>query len=267
MRTINSPPFWDPSAANERLADGGALIEGATASVEQAARASERNAKPEIRRFLIRRFIGYPNVKKAAATGEQRSSAINLFAQEAAKRRANMCVGLLGVKRQIVAFENAKFRARAPLHFTMAQDASLDVSPPRRGVTPLDPALLTLRSELERLDYVVVPHGDHICVRLPLISSVRIRHNGDRFRFTPQFGPFPRTGGLLFTSAVSAAAVAGSAFAFGLEPATLVVGFLGVIALAHDACRFIVTEGCLTRLQQLIALRAPTQRTITRDAP
>lgn len=117
----------------------------------------------------------------------------------------------------------------------------------------LDPALLTLRSELEHLDYVVVPHGDHICVRLPLISSVRIRHDGDRFRFTPQFGPFRRTGGLMFTSGVSIAAVAGAAFTVGLAPLTLVVGFLGVIGLAHDACRFVLTEGCLTRLQQIIA--------------
>jgi hypothetical protein len=88
---------------------------------------------------------------------------------------------------------------------------------------------------------------------LPLISSVRIRHNGDRFRFTPQFGPFRRSGGLLFTSGVSTAAVAGTAFTFGLDPTTLVVGFLGFVALAHDACRFIITEGALTRLQQIIA--------------
>ena len=131
----------------------------------------------------------------------------------------------------------------------------------------LDPALLTLRSELEQLDYVVVPHGDHICVRLPLISSVRIRHNGERFQFTPQFGPLRRSGGLLFTSAASAAAVAGTAFAVGLAPLTLVVGFLGVIALAHDACRFVITEGCLTRLQNIIAvsgsLRSTSERSIT----
>ena len=135
-------------------------------------------------------------------------------------------------------------------------------------VKPLDPALLTLRSELEHLDYVVVPHGDHICVRLPLISSVRIRHDGDRFRFTPQFGPFRRSGGLLLTSAVSVAAVAGAAFTVGLAPLTLVVGFLGVIALAHDACRFVITEGCLTRLQQIIAttigLHTAPERTLTR---
>lgn len=122
-----------------------------------------------------------------------------------------------------------------------------------RPGAPLDESLLTLRAELEHLDYVVVPHGDHICVRLPLISSVRIRHNGARFRFTAQFGPFRRSGGLLFTSGVSAAAFAGTAFAVGLAPLTLVVGFLGVIALAHDACRFVITEGCLTRLQNIIA--------------
>jgi len=111
---------------------------------------------------------------------------------------------------------------------------------------------------------VVVQHGDdQICVRLPLISSVRVRHEEGRFRFTPQFGPFRRSGGFLFTSLVSSAAVAGTAFAAGLAPVTLVAGFLGVMAIAHDACRFIVTEGCLTRLQQVIAtttsLRRPSQ--------
>ena len=135
-------------------------------------------------------------------------------------------------------------------------------------IAPLDESLIELRAELEHLDYVVVPHGDHICVRLPLISSVRIRHDGNRFRFTPQFGPFRRSGGLLFTSGVSAAAVAGTAFAVGLAPLTLVVGFFGVIALAHDACRFVITEGCLTRLQNIIAssglLRSKSDSSITK---
>jgi hypothetical protein len=57
----------------------------------------------------------------------------------------------------------------------------------------------------------------------------------------------------LATSGVSAAAVGASALAFGLAPLTLFIGFLGMVALAHDACRFVLTEGCLTRLQQLIA--------------
>jgi hypothetical protein len=120
-------------------------------------------------------------------------------------------------------------------------------------VKALDPDLELLRTELEQLDYVVVQHGDHICVRLPLVSSVRIRHSEGRFRFVPQFGPFRRSGGLLFTSGVSVAAVGAAAVAFGAAPLTLLVGFLGMVALAHDACRFVLTEGCLTRLQQLIA--------------
>ncbi len=120
-------------------------------------------------------------------------------------------------------------------------------------MSSLDADLELLRAELERLDYVVVPHGDHICVRLPLITSVRIRHSDGRFRFVPQFGPFRRSGGLLLTSGISLVAVGVAAFAFGAAPLTIFVGFLGVVALAHDACRFVITEGCLTRLQQLIA--------------
>jgi hypothetical protein len=116
-----------------------------------------------------------------------------------------------------------------------------------------DPELVALRAELERLDYVVVDHGQHICVRMPLLSSIVITHPNGRFKFVPQFGPFRRSGGLLFTSSLSTAAVAASAFTFGVAPLTLLVGFLGIVALAHDACRFVLTEGCLTRLQQLIA--------------
>ncbi len=114
----------------------------------------------------------------------------------------------------------------------------------------LDPVLVELSQELDRLGYKVVPHGDHLCVRLPLFASVRIRFDGERYRFTPQFGPFGRSGGLLVTSAVAATAVGGLALAVGAAAPTLIAGFLGVVALAHDACRFVITEGALTRLQQ-----------------
>ncbi|MFL5503894.1 MAG: hypothetical protein ACJ799_07795 [Gemmatimonadaceae bacterium] len=118
-----------------------------------------------------------------------------------------------------------------------------------------DRELDQLSAELKRLDYVVVEHGEWICVRLPLLASVVIRHSDGRFRFVPQFCPFRRSGGLLFTSGVSAAAVGGTVFALGAAPLTFLVGFLGIVALAHDACRFVLTEGCLTRLQQLITSR------------
>jgi hypothetical protein len=115
----------------------------------------------------------------------------------------------------------------------------------------LDRELVELNGELDRLGYKVVPHGDHLCVRLPLFASVRVHHVEGKFRFLPQFGPFGRTGGLFFTSGVAALALGGAAIAAGLSALTLVVGFLGVVALAHDACRFVITEGALTRLQQL----------------
>ena len=117
----------------------------------------------------------------------------------------------------------------------------------------MHPTLTDLSEELDRLGYKVVSHGDHICVRLPLFSSVRVRLSDERFRFSAQFGPFGRTGGLLLTSGVSAVVVGGVALAFGAAPVTLIAGFLGVVALAHDACRFVITEGALTRLQQLVA--------------
>ena len=121
----------------------------------------------------------------------------------------------------------------------------------------LDPELGILSTELQRLDYTVVHHGDYICVRLPLISSVRIHHAQDgRFRFVPQVGPFNRSTGLFVTSGISAGAVGAAALMVGLAPLTFVLGFLGIVALGHDVCRFAVTEGCLSRLQQLISARS-----------
>ena len=119
-------------------------------------------------------------------------------------------------------------------------------------MTQLDPMLVDLRGRLQRLGYVVVPHGDHLCVRLPLLTSVRVRRGGDgELTFVPQFGPLRRSGGLFATSGVSSAAVATVALTAGAGPLMAVVAFLGVVALAHDACRFVLTEGAVTRLQLL----------------
>jgi hypothetical protein len=124
----------------------------------------------------------------------------------------------------------------------------------------LDSELEALSGELERLDYVVVRHGEWVCVRLPLVSSVRIHHTADgQFRFVPQIGPFRRSVGLFLTSGVSAAAVIASAIAYGDAPLTLILAFLGAIALVHDTCRFVLTEGCVTRLQQIIESRSRTR--------
>jgi len=117
----------------------------------------------------------------------------------------------------------------------------------------VDPILPELRARLERLGYVVVPHGDHLCVRLALFSSVRVYDRAGRLDLRPRFGPFGRTGGLLATTVVSTGAVAASAFGVGPAALTAIVAFLGVVGLAHDACRFVITEGAMTRLQLLAA--------------
>ena len=121
-----------------------------------------------------------------------------------------------------------------------------------------EPALTTLRDDLERLGYTVVPHGEELCVRLPLMCSVRIHRHERGVQFRAKFGPFSRSGGLLGTYAVASGSVAAAAI-FGGPVLTSVVAFLGVVALVHDACRFIITENALTRLQQ-ITDRAPAVR-------
>ena len=113
-------------------------------------------------------------------------------------------------------------------------------------------AFPAIEHRLEQLGYVVVPHGAELCVRLPLLCSVRLRRDSGRIRLIPKFGPFGRSAGLLVTAGVSTAVVTATALALGLVPATIAVAFAGVAALTVDACRFIVTEGCLTRLQNLL---------------
>jgi hypothetical protein len=121
-----------------------------------------------------------------------------------------------------------------------------------RSRITVDPFLSDLRPALERLGYVVVPHGDHLCVRLPLAASVRIYSSVGQVRLVPQFGPFRRTTGLLATTTGASAVVGAAVFTLGVTPLAFFAGFLGMVALAHDACRFVLTEACITRLQQLI---------------
>jgi len=118
----------------------------------------------------------------------------------------------------------------------------------------VDDSLTELRQTLDRLGYVVVPHGDHLCVRLPLAASIRVYSSNGRLRLVSRFGPFGRTTGVLMTGVVSVAAVAG-ALALLAPPVALVVGFLGLVGLAHDGYRFVLTESCATRLQQLLIER------------
>ena len=89
----------------------------------------------------------------------------------------------------------------------------------------------------------------------------------------PQFGPLGRSSGLAMTSIASAGVVGVTVFTLGVTPLAFFAGFLGVMALAHDACRFVLTESCISRIQQLVTdlqragnrLAAPPLREIGRE--
>jgi hypothetical protein len=70
-------------------------------------------------------------------------------------------------------------------------------------------------------------------------------------RFIAKFGPFGRSTGLAVTTGVAITAVAATAVVGGFAPVAI-ASFAGIAALTIEACRFIVTEGCLTRLQNLL---------------
>ncbi len=121
----------------------------------------------------------------------------------------------------------------------------------------LDSELGALRGDLQRLGFVVVPHGDHICVRLSMLASVRVRVANGVLRLQPQFGPLHRATALLLGVVAIPSAIVAAFAAFGLEPVTLAAGACGVAYLFSDAYRLILTESCMTRLQLLWVAAAP----------
>ena len=122
----------------------------------------------------------------------------------------------------------------------------------------LHPALLELRTELERQGFVVVCHGDYICVRLPLVASVRIRLNGGQLHFEPRFGPLGRGTSLVVTPIIAVLAVAIAASVAPLTP-VIMAAFAGTVTILYDIQRLIMTEGAMTRLQLLWSTRQPPQ--------
>jgi hypothetical protein len=124
--------------------------------------------------------------------------------------------------------------------------------------TTLLPELAAFRADLEALGYVVVPHGDHLCVRLPQFASVRVRLRDGRMQFIPQFGPLRRQHSSALTLGGASAVVAGVLALTGIGPLALGAAFVGVMLAARDVGRYVVTEGCMTRLQLLWTSRAAT---------
>lgn len=139
---------------------------------------------------------------------------------------------------------------------------------PAPGSSLLVPELAAFRDELETLGYVVVPHGDHLCVRLPQFASVRVRLREGALQFVPQFGPFRRQHSSALTLGGASAAVVGVLALTGVGAIAAGAAFIGVMLAARDVGRYVATEGCITRLQLLWAartagaVRAPSQATL-----
>jgi hypothetical protein len=127
--------------------------------------------------------------------------------------------------------------------------------------TTLVPELAAFRADLEELGYVVVPHGDHLCVRLPQFASVRVRLREEGLQFVPQFGALRRQHSSALTLGGASAAVVGALALTGVGALALGAAFVGIMLAARDVGRYVVTEGCITRLQLLWAARmAPPAR-------
>jgi hypothetical protein len=121
--------------------------------------------------------------------------------------------------------------------------------------TSLMPELAAFRADLEELGYVVVPHGDHLCVRLPQFASVRVRLHDGHLQFDPQFGPLLRQHSAALTIGGASAVVVGALALTGVGALALGAAFIGVMLAARDVGRYVATEGCMTRLQLLWAAR------------
>ncbi|HJR42534.1 MAG TPA: hypothetical protein VJ812_10575 [Gemmatimonadaceae bacterium] len=113
----------------------------------------------------------------------------------------------------------------------------------------LDPRLVRLRAELERLGSVVVPHGEHICVRLTLAASVVVRVDSGVLRCRAQLGPFGRSSTLGGTALATTAGVA--LLSTGGLALPIVAAVAGVSAMLVELGGFVAAESCITRIHVL----------------
>jgi hypothetical protein len=110
-----------------------------------------------------------------------------------------------------------------------------------------DPVLAALRVDLERRGMVVVPHGNHLCVRLPFLASVRVWRDGDALRCVPQLGPMARGRGVLTALAPLGAAGAGLLLLGPTAPLLAAACGAAIVALG-GAFAGIIADGCMTRV-------------------
>jgi hypothetical protein len=127
----------------------------------------------------------------------------------------------------------------------------------------LHPELLRFGKRLEALGFVTAVHADHLCVRLPLLASVRVRYDGERLSLEPRFGAVSRNTAIITTVASVSALLVGMTITGIAVPALVAVAGLSSLAAAYDVMRFIVTDGAVTRVTMLWAFPAGSEQ---RDA-
>jgi len=117
-----------------------------------------------------------------------------------------------------------------------------------------DPEISALRTELEQLGVVVAPHRDHLCVRMPLFTSVRVRVDEEgRLACEAMFGPLRRMHA--FLAGTTALTIAAGAALYTHAPVAPLLAFLAVMSGVASVCGFVLTENCITRVQLLWAAR------------
>ena len=124
-----------------------------------------------------------------------------------------------------------------------------------------DPEIAALGADLERLGVVVAPHRDHLCVRLPLFASVRVRVDEQgRLACEPMFGPLRRMHAFL-VGTTGLTLLAGAALYTNASFGPL-ASFVAVMAGIGSVCGFVLTESCITRVQMLWAGRQGSRQAI-----
>lgn len=118
----------------------------------------------------------------------------------------------------------------------------------------IDDELRNLETELRRTGAVVVPHANHLCVRLPLLASVIVKRRDSDIVCEPQLGPFRRTSVLAGTAVATAAGV-GALAAGGDFALALTAGAGGGMLMMLELAGLVLVESCVTRVQLLWATR------------
>lgn len=131
---------------------------------------------------------------------------------------------------------------------------------------PLHPDLVELQHRLHRLGVVAVEHADHVCVRLPLLSSVRVRYDGERLTCEPRFGALGRTAATVVAIGGGGLGAATFLALAGITPATLAGGFLVGLAGIYEVMRYVLTESAVTRVQTVWEARPASGATPARVA-